>query len=64
MGMWISAKRWRTLEEKIAELEHGAQIQRDALDKHLSDHEQENKKIRNILTDIKKELYKGTAQIL
>lgn len=62
--MWISSKRLNDLEQKLAELEHEVQIQRSALVKHISDHEQENTELRRIISNInniKNEvLYNGT----
>lgn len=61
--MWISMGKWRSLEKKVAELDREVQIQRNALVKHVSDHEQENMELRHILNDIKSELpYSGTEQ--
>lgn len=62
--MWISSKEWKALEKRIADLEREVQSQRHALTKHLSDHEQENKDLHNILTNVKKEFYRRTAQTL
>lgn len=65
MGMWVSKKRVDGLEKKIAGLEYEIQAQRDTLAKHLSDHEQENIELRNIIDNMKRELlYSGTAQTL
>lgn len=65
--MWISSKKSNDLEKKIAELEHEAQIQRNALIKHISDHEKENMELRRIISninDIKNEMtHNGTQQI-
>lgn len=56
--MWISTKKWRSLEKKIAELEREVQNHRDVLAKHLKDHEKENEDFRNILKSLKKEVEK------
>lgn len=61
--MWVSKKKVDGLEKKIAGLEYEIQAQRNALAKHLSDHEQENVELRHIIDDMKRELlYSGTAQ--
>ena len=64
--MWISSKKLNNLEKKIAELEHEVQIQRNALIKHISDHEKEYAELRRIISNInniKNEvLYNGTQQ--
>ena len=62
--MWISSKKWKAFEKRIADLERETQSQRGVLAKHLSDHEQENKDLHNILKNIKKEFYRGIAQTL
>lgn len=62
--MWISSKKWKAFEKRIADLERESQSQRHVLTKHLSDHEHENKDLHNILKNIKKEFYRGTAQTL
>ena len=56
--MWISTKKWRSLEKKIAEFEREVQNHRDVLAKHLTDHEKENEDFRNILKSLKKEVEK------
>ena len=56
--MWISTKKWRSLEKKIAELEREVQKHRDVLAKHLTDHEKENEDFRNILISLNKEVEK------
>ncbi len=55
--MWVSSKKWKALEKRIADLELENQSQRNALIKHLDDHIQESEELREILENIKKELY-------
>ena len=55
--MWVSSKKWKALEKRIADLELENQSQRNALKKHLDDHIQESEELREILENIKKELY-------
>lgn len=62
--MWVSKKEWNNLQKRIADLELENQSQRNALIKHLDDHIQENEELREILGNIKKELYSGTEQTL
>lgn len=51
--MWISFKKWNDMNKKIAELEHKVRIQQEALTKHLSDSEQENLELKNILSELR-----------
>ncbi|BCZ26401.1 hypothetical protein EUBC25_04880 [Claveliimonas bilis] len=68
--MWISMKKMEILKKRVAELEHEVQIQRRALEKHLSDHELEEEELHKILNDIKRtfieeqrKLYKTVSPI-
>lgn len=56
--MWISSRKWKDLEKRIADLEREVQNHQNVLIKHLEDHEQENKDFRNILEGLKKEVEK------
>lgn len=61
--MWVSSKKWKALEKRIADLELDNQSQRNALRMHLEDHRQENNDFHKVLANIKEELYKGIQQI-
>ena len=61
--MWISKRRLENMENRIADLEREVQSQRNVLDKHFSNHKQENEEIKEIFDSIKREIYKGIQQI-
>lgn len=62
--VWISKKDLQELNKKVADLEGQVQSQQKALIKHMDDHKQENAELRSIFEDLKKEIYKGTEQML
>lgn len=62
--MWISNRKWKSIEKRIADLEQNVQSQQNTLDKHLDNHKQENEELRKTFEKIKEEIYKGIAQIL
>lgn len=62
--MWTSKKDLQELNKKVADLEGQVQSQQKALIKHMDDHKQENAELRSIFEDLKKEIYKGTEQML
>ena len=62
--MWISNRKWKSIEKRIADLEKNVQSQQNTLDKHLDNHKQENEELRKTFEKIKEEIYKGIAQIL
>lgn len=62
--MWVSGKRLKSMEKRIADLEKEVQGQQNAWKKHLSDHEQENQEIKEIFNRIKTEIYNGVQQTL
>lgn len=64
MKMWISKRKWKSIEKRVADLEQNVQSQQNTLVKHLDNHKQENEELRKTFEKIKEEIYKGIAQIL
>lgn len=62
--VWTSKKDLQELNKKVADLEGQVQSQQKALIKHMDDHKQENAELKSIFEDLKKEIYKGTEQML
>lgn len=55
--VWISNKKWEDMEKRIAALEFTVQEQRTLMKKHIKMHEKENQELKEIIPQIKEEIY-------
>lgn len=61
--MWVSKKRWETVNKRIAELEEKVQNYQIVLAKHVEEHERENEELKVILASLKGELLKALGVV-
>ena len=51
--MWISKKRWKETQKRIAGLETAVQSQQEILKKHMNEHEESVRELKSIIKTIK-----------
>ena len=54
--MWISKKKWKTLEKRIADLERKVQSQQELFKLHINNHEQSVSELKSIVDSLKRSI--------
>lgn len=61
--MWISKRKWKTLEGTVTDLERKIQGQHEIFKMHIKEHEKSVKELKEIINSLKNYTVSGNEQI-